>query len=435
MNAPPKGLHLHFDPVSGIAGDMTVAALVDVGVPSKIVTDAIGAMKVPGLVARFERRKRGAFVGKGFVVTWPGSRPRAKKPTAALHAHAPAHPDHDHHDHHDHRDHAEIRRLLKRANLPVDARRLAGEIFERIAEVEAALHGVPVDQVTFHEVGAYDSIADVVGTAAAVTYLSPTSITSTPPSIGSGIVYTAHGPVAIPAPATAALLANVPTSSDGDGELVTPTGAAILASLVDEFGSPPPMRIFGQGFGAGTRELADRPNVLRVLLGETMGQPLAGALCDVLIVAANIDDMNPQLVEPLMVALFAAGALDAWTTPIIMKKGRPALEVSALCQPAHRPAVERAFFENSTTLGVRAFAAHRTVLGRSLARVMTSYGPIAVKVAAIEGHVTNAVPEFADCQKLAARARVPVRRVWAEATAAAEQVVAAAVGSARKSRD
>jgi len=252
-----RGLHVHFDPSSGIAGDMAVAALVDAGVPAKVVSDAIAEMGVRGLKVGFEKRRRGAFVGKGFVVHAPHS-----------------HHDHHHEHHHEHRDYAEILRLLKRARLDPETKRLAGDIFERIAQAEAALHGVAIDRVSFHEVGAWDSIADVVGAAAAMAWLQPSSVSSTPPVLGSGQVRTAHGLMPVPAPATAAILGGVPALLEGEGELTTPTGAAILAALVGKFGPPPPLRIAAQGFGAGTREVADRANVLRVLLGEVLGRAL-----------------------------------------------------------------------------------------------------------------------------------------------------------------
>jgi len=422
-----RGLHLHFEPTSGIAGDMAVAALVDAGVPAAVVRGAIEAMGVPGLRVTFGRRTRGAFVGRSFDVTWPG-RPRAKSQAEHEHAHPHAHggaehshaDDHVHpakaHAHH-HRDYAEVKRLLKRARLDVDARALAADIFARIAEVEAELHGTRVDRVAFHEVGAYDSIADVVGVAAAIAHLAPASIGSLPPVVGTGVVRTAHGPVPVPAPATAALLAggDIPIVTEGIGELTTPTGAAILAAVVDRFGPLPPMRPRAIGYGAGTRELTDRPNVLRVMLGEPVGSQDAPAAPEVVLVEANVDDMSPQLVGPLYDALFAAGAVDVWSAPILMKKGRPAIALSALAPPASLAAVERAFFANSTTLGLRRRALERVVLARSFATVATRYGKVRIKLGALDGEILGAQPEFDDCQRLATRAQVPVREVLAAA--------------------
>jgi pyridinium-3,5-bisthiocarboxylic acid mononucleotide nickel chelatase len=432
-----RGLHLHFEPTSGIAGDMAVAALVDAGVPAAVVRSAIAAMGVRGLRVAFGRRTRGAFVGRSFDVTWPGQA-RAKHRTPDEHAHAHegtdhAHPHGDghHHDHgakqhdHDHRDYAEVKRLLKRARLEPDARALASDIFARIAEVEAELHGTRVDRVAFHEVGAYDSIADVVGVAAAIAHLAPASIGSLPPVVGTGVVRTAHGPVPVPAPATAALLAggDIPIVPEGVGELTTPTGAAILAAVVDRFGPLPPMRPRAIGYGAGTRELTDRPNVLRVTLGELVGVEDAPAAPEVVLVEANVDDMSPQLVGPLYDALLAAGAVDVWSAPILMKKGRPAIQLSALTPPAALAAVERAFFAHSTTLGLRRRALERVVLARSFATVATPYGKVRIKLGALDGEILGAQPEFEDCRRLATRAHVPAREVLAAAAAAARSLL------------
>jgi uncharacterized protein (TIGR00299 family) protein len=431
-----RGLHLHLEPSSGIAGDMAVAALVDLGVPASVVTSAVKAMGVRGLRVAFGKRKRGAFVGRSFAVTWPGQRRHVH---AHGHDHAHAHDDHDHdHDHddehehahehehesehehhHEHRDYAEIKRLLKRARLDADTRALAADIFARIAEVEAKLHGTRVDRVSFHEVGAYDSIADVVGVAAAITYLAPASIGSLPPTLCSGHVHTAHGVMPVPAPATAALLAGIPVVFDGDGELTTPTGAAILAAVVDSFGAPPPLTLRSTGYGAGTKQLDDRPNVLRAIVGAPLGTADVAAAPEVMLLEANIDDMGGELIAPLFDALAEAGAVDVWSAPILMKKGRPAVQVSALAPPQALAAVERAFFRNSTTLGLRRRRLERVVLARSFVKVSTPYGALRVKLAALDGDVLGAHPEFEECRRLAARARVPVREVVAAAAAAA----------------
>jgi hypothetical protein len=433
-----RGLHLHLEPTSGIAGDMTVAALVDAGVPAKVVTEAVGSMKVRGLRTGFDRRRRGGFVGRGFVVSWPGQARRASTPDHAHDDHGHVHEDHDHapaHPHaHGHRDYAEVKRLLSRARLDADARALAADIFERLARVEAALHGTRLDRVTFHEVGAYDSIADVVGVAAAIAWLAPTSIGSLPPVVGTGRVRTAHGTLAVPTPAAAALLRGVPILPEGEGELTTPTGAAIVAAVVDEFGPPPPLALAAVGYGAGTRELADRPNVLRVLVGARLGVADASAPIDVVRVEANLDDMSPELVGPLFEALLAAGAVDVWSAPIIMKKGRPALEVTALSPPDALDKVRRAFFRNSTTLGVRTQPMARAVLARAFERVATPWGPVRVKLGALDGEVLGAKPELEDCRRLAVKAGVPVRAVHAAATAAAQGLVARARPRAGKGR-
>jgi len=445
-----RGLHLHLDPVSGIAGDMTVAALVDAGVPEAVVSDAIAAMGVPGLSVRFETRRRGAFVGRGFVVEEPPSRPeikvrskrpRTKAPPPSVPAHTHEH-EHEHeHEHahhhahrhapapaaaHAHRDYAAIRRLLERAKLDPDARSLAEEIFARLAAVEAALHGSAVDRVTFHEVGAFDSIADIVGMSAAVVWLAPASIGSSPPVVGSGTVRTAHGIVPVPAPATAALLQGLPMIVDGSGELTTPTGAAFLATVVDSFGLPPPQRLMAVGYGAGTRSLPDRANLLRVMLGEPIGRSLPSPEDSVLMLETNLDDMTGQLLSALCDALFKAGALDVWSTPIFMKKGRPAQKISALVQADERAAVESAFFLNSTTLGLRIYPVSRRVLSRSTTQVTTAYGPVAIKMASLDGSTIGGMPEYEDCRRLASASRVPIRQVWTAAFAASARLIESA---------
>jgi uncharacterized protein (TIGR00299 family) protein len=421
-----RGLHLHFEPSSGIAGDMAVAALVDLGVPATVVTSAIKAMGVRGLRVAFGKRKRGAFVGKSFDVTWPGQNNHGH---AHAHDHASRHPAHEHehehahahaHDHaHEHRDYAEVKRLLNRARLDADARALAGDIFARIAAVEAKLHGTKIERVRFHEVGAFDSIADVVGVAAAIAYLAPASIGSLPPVVGTGRIHTAHGAVSVPAPATAALLEGIPILPEGEGELTTPTGAAILAAVVDQFGAIPPLTLRAAGYGAGNKQLVDRANVLRVVVGEPLGVPDDAAAPGVLLLEANIDDMSGELIAPLFDALAAAGAVDVWSAPILMKKGRPALQLSALAPPEAAAAVERAFFRNSTTLGLRRRRLERVVLARSFVKVATAYGVVRAKISVLDGEVLGAHPEFEDCRRLAARARVPVREVVAAAAAAA----------------
>jgi uncharacterized protein (TIGR00299 family) protein len=430
-----RGLHLHLEPTSGIAGDMTVAALVDAGVPRSVIAGAVAAMGVRGLRVRFETRKRGAFVARGFVVEEPGQK-RGRAGHAHTHEHAGAHAAADGHGDHHHRDYAQIRRLLSRARLDPDAKALAEDIFARLATVEAMLHGVPEDRVAFHEVGAFDSIADIVGMAAGIAWLAPASIGSSAPVVGTGMVRTAHGIVPVPAPATAALLVGIPMVAEGPGELTTPTGAAFLAAVVDSFGPPPPMKLAAVGYGAGTRVIPDRANVLRVMLGRPIGQPLPAPSASVMLVESNIDDMNGQLFAALADALRAAGAVDVWTTPILMKKGRPAQQISALVGAAELAAVQRAFFLHSTTLGVRVLPVSRVTLPRSIERVSTPYGPIAIKVAGLDGELIGAQPEYDDCQRAAAAAGVPVRRVWTAALAAAAALgtvsARVAAGAARR---
>jgi pyridinium-3,5-bisthiocarboxylic acid mononucleotide nickel chelatase len=254
-----QGVHLHFNPVTGVAGDMAVAGLVDAGVPPDVVLGAVDAMRVPGLVVGFKPEE--SLPGLYFEVSW----------AMPHHGHTHGHR-HDHaappHAPHHHRPYAEIRRMLQAASLPGDCRALAEGMFARLAAVEARIHNQAVEDVTFHEVGAFDSIADIVAAAAAIVWLAPTSISASPPLLGSGTVECSHGTLPVPAPATAGLLAGFATLEGGEGELTTPTGALVLTSLVQKFGPPPPLRILSQGYGVGTKRFSGKPNGLAVVLGE-----------------------------------------------------------------------------------------------------------------------------------------------------------------------
>jgi uncharacterized protein (TIGR00299 family) protein len=275
--------------------------------------------------------------------------------------------------------------------------------------------------VAFHEVGAIDSIVDIVAAAAALDWLRPVRITSRPVPLGHGSVSTAHGLLPVPTPATLELLAGAPVEDGGAAfELTTPTGAAILAASVERWGLLPPLRLAAVGWGAGERELPDRPNLLRVVLGEPAGEAwrtsgAGGESC--LVIEANVDDTSPELLAPLVGELIAAGARDAWIGPVLMKKGRPGFIVSALCDPTGRDAVERALFRGSSTIGVRRHAVERTVLPRRIIDVETPWGAVPVKVAG-EGDDENVAPELEACRRLATERGVPLKRVYAEAIAA-----------------
>ena len=401
-----KGLHLHIDCPSGIAGDMFVGAALDAGVPREVIQHAIDAL--------------------GVDIKWSVNRvTRAGMAGTKIHVHDDDdhdhhhdhHHDHNHHHHHDHdhRHYRDIKQLL--AKLPEGIRKRAVAMFERIAIVEAKIHDVSVDDVAFHEVGAIDSIFDVVAAAAALDWLAPVRVTCARVPTGSGSVNTAHGRLPVPAPATAALLMGAPVETGGAAvELTTPTGAAILAASVDAWSELPAGTLRATGYGAGDRDLPDRPNLLRILLVE----PRAAASTEEAIqLDVNVDDMSPQLAEPLMEALFAAGALDVWFTPIHMKKNRPAFQVSALAPPGVADAVATAFLRESTTLGVRRHVVTRRTLDRRVERVSTPYGEVEIKLGLDGGRVVNAAPEYESVRRLAAAHNVPVKDVFAAAVAAA----------------
>ncbi len=418
MSQSLRGCALYFDCFSGISGDMTLGALLDLGVPEEFVRGELAKLKLGGYRLERKRVMRGALAGTKINVLVDDHD----------HHHDHDHRDHDHHDHghgkhehshghigHEHRHYKEIRDMLN-AGLSGDVLSRSLAMFDRIAQVEARLHGVSVDEVAFHEVGAVDSIVDIVGAAAALSWLSPSQIISRRVPLGGGTVQTAHGLLPVPAPATLELLRNAEVEAEGATELTTPTGAAILAANAQSYGPLPPMNVQAVGWGAGDRELADRPNLLRVVVGKLVAKSTTESL---VVIEANIDDMNPLFAEPLLEALFAAGALDAWLTPITMKKGRPALLVSALCGRDLLAQVETALLKNSTTLGVRHHAVDRTVLERRFVEVATPYGTVPIKIGtASDGSEYNAAPEYEVCARLAKERGVPVKEVFASAIAA-----------------
>jgi uncharacterized protein (TIGR00299 family) protein len=390
-------------------------------VPEEVVHRELDKLPVQRYRLTRERVQRGALMGtKIRVLVDEGHHDHHGHHEHEHHGyehHDPRHP-HDAqtpHHHHSHTHYRDIKAMLQQ-HLGGEVLRRALAIFDRIAVVEARLHGVTVEEVAFHEVGAVDSIVDIVGAAAALAWLAPSKITSRRVPLGGGFVDTAHGRLPVPAPATLELLAGAEVEAGGASELTTPTGAGILAASVSSYGVMPAMRVLGVGWGAGDREHEDRPNLLRVVAG--VRPDLADAANDeVAVVEANIDDMNPELCEPLLEALFAAGAVDAWFTSIVMKKSRPALTVAALCPPAARDAVAAAILRESTTIGVRFSTHQRTILPRHLVEVDTPWGKIPVKVAG-DGDAANAAPEYEACRKVAASAGVPVKRVYLAALAA-----------------
>ncbi len=380
------------DPFSGASGDMLLGALVDVGVSLEDLAAALASsLDLTGYRLEAEQVVRQGLRGTRVRVVVEEDQPP--------------------------RDWAAIRTLLAESALPARVKERAIAVFQRLAEAEARVHGVPVETVHFHEVGAVDSIVDVVAVVWGFELLGVEAIACGPLPLSRGWVETAHGRLPVPAPATAELLASaaVPTVPvDIEAELVTPTGAALLVALA-QFQRPAfrPERV---GYGFGTRDLP-WPNALRLWVGEATGLP-AGT-DDELLLQTNLDDMNPQFVEPLIDALFAAGALDVYWTPIVMKRSRPAVEVSVICRAADRPRLERVLFEHSTTFGVRAIRLERTKLERRVVTMATRWGDIAVKVKLWGGRVVDAVPEYRDCLAAHQRTGVPIWEVWEDARRAA----------------
>ena len=311
---------------------------------------------------------------------------------------------------HKHRHLSDIKEIIEGSDLSENVKQLAVKIFTRLAEAEARVHNEPVDHVHFHEVGALDAIVDVVGAAICFDYLKIDRFVCSPLHVGSGMVQMAHGRFPIPPPAVAELLKGVPFySTDIKGELLTPTGAAIITTVCSDYGPIPQMTTESTGYGAGTREYSDFPNVLRVLLGETdAATPTDERLW---MLETNLDDASPQIIGHVMERVLELGALDCFFTPVQMKKNRPGVLLSVLCEPDQKEAVMKLLFMETTTLGVRSYEVLRRALRRSVVHVETQYGLIDVKVAHLDGRIANEMPEFEQCRAAAAKAGVPVKVV------------------------
>jgi hypothetical protein len=333
---------------------------------------------------------------------------------------------------HAHRGLREILALLEQSGLDAAVKERAAALFRRLAEAEAGVHGVPPEEVHFHEVGAVDAIVDVVGGVLGLHWLRADRFVSSPLNLGTGTVTMSHGTFPVPPPATARLVQGVPVYGAGEGELLTPTGALLVTGFATAYGPLPLLRPEGIGHGAGAREVAGRPNVLRLIVGEGEaegmgkgeggGEAVAGAGSadgeTILVLETEVDDTPPQLLAPLLDRLLGAGALDAYFTPIHMKKGRPGILVSVLSEPGNRQALEDVLFRGTTTLGVRRQEWRRTALAREWATVGTPYGEVRVKLGRRGGEVLNVQPEFEDCERAAAASGAPLKEVWAAALAA-----------------
>lgn len=464
MNEPGalRGAHLHFDCASGAAGDMTLGALIDAGVPVAVIRDALDRLGVGGNRLTAERvlvrgiramdvKVRVDDLGQGGDGGHAhghsddhdhghdhGHDHRHDHGHDHGHGHGDAHGhghDHGHAHHHDHghghvhRHYRDIRQMILDADLDPAVVARALDMFERVARAEALLHGTTVDQVAFHEVGAMDSIVDIVGTAAALAWLAPASVSAVSVAMGHGSLRCAHGVLPVPAPAALEILREAGgVMADGGlaRELCTPTGAAILAAAVTHWAPMPPLVPVAVGYGAGDAVLPDRANVLRVIIGRpAAGQPDMAPSAPVDIapdrlwrVEANIDDMSPELCAHAAERAFAAGAVDVWWTPIVMKKGRPALMLAALAPDPALAAVSEAMLRETSTIGVRFDRVSRRVLERRIAHVDTVYGRLPVKIALLDGDVVNIAPEHDPCAAAARDHGVALKQVLAAVVAA-----------------
>ena len=394
---------LCLEPVGGIAGDMFLALLIDLGVPLDDLRRGLAPLGLGGWRFEVSRASRHAIEGTHLDVVL--DEPEHE------HEH---HHDHEH-GHHHHRAWADIRAMIEASGLAAPVRDRALDIFTRLAQAEAKVHGTSVDEVSFHEVGAVDSIVDIVGAAVGLELLGVPEVYCAPPPVGSGTVRSAHGVIPVPAPATVELLRGRRVLFEGTGELTTPTGAALVASLTRE-GPFPELVLEKAGYGLGTRDFADRPNVLRGLLGER-----AAGESSVFVLEANLDDATPELIAWTLERLIAEGALDVWVAPVTMKKGRPGQLLGVLATGDKREALTALLLRETTTLGVRAHPVERTVTERSFETVETPYGSVRIKRASFGGATVNLAPEYEDCARLARERGVPLKRVVAAALAAVGQ--------------
>jgi pyridinium-3,5-bisthiocarboxylic acid mononucleotide nickel chelatase len=322
-----------------------------------------------------------------------------------------------------HRSLSAILELLDQAQLPEAARQNASAIFRKLGEAEASVHDVALEKIHFHEVGAVDAIVDIVGASIGFTVLGIEKFACSALNVGGGTAQMAHGVLPVPAPATAKLLEGKPTYSNGvQKELVTPTGAAIVATLCDSFGPQPAMSVSSIGYGAGALDLEGQPNVVRIMVGEVAEKVVPGFDQEIAVIEANLDDMNPQIYGYFLEKALAAGALDVYTTPVQMKKNRPGTLLTLLCEPAETNALMSLVFAETTTLGARTYRAQRRTLPREIVQVHTRFGDVGVKLARVNGTIRHVAPEYEDCRKLATEKNVPLQQVINEALRSFERM-------------
>lgn len=391
----------YLDCSSGISGDMLLAALLDAGLERDLLLNELRKLPLAGYEFRCARVLRGSLTGTQVEIDVPQPQPE--------------------------RHLGEIRQLLEGSALTEAVRTQALKMFERLAEVEGKLHGKPAAEIHFHEVGAVDAILDIVGACVGLELLEIDELSCSPLNVGGGQVETAHGTLPVPAPATAELLKGAPIYSSGvEGELVTPTGAVIVATLASSFGPMPPIKVARIGYGAGSRDYSGHPNIARLFVGERAEvsdseSRVTNPANVVTVIEANVDDMSPQLYGYLVERALDAGALDITCSSIQMKKNRPGLEISVLCVPERAEGLAQLLFEETTTIGLRIHEAGRLVLDREVVKVETPYGTVRVKIAKRAGKVINVSPEYEDCQRLAAEKSVPLKQVILAAQLASQE--------------
>ena len=384
----------YFDCHSGISGDMILGALIDAGVKPQAIRKGLSSLQLKGYELKSRRVKRGLFSGTKVDIVL----------SSKAHIHS--------------RTFTDIKKLLQRSKLPKPVVEDSIEIFLRLGKAEAKVHRTTIDKVHFHEVGAVDSIVDIVGGVIGMRELGVDQVLASPLNTGEGTVKCDHGILPVPAPATLELLKGIPCYSSGiQYELTTPTGAAMIGFWAEAFQSLPLVKIKNTGYGAGSHVIPSHANLLRILVGETEGKGSE----KVLLVETNIDDMNPEFYDHIMERLFSAGALDVFYTSVIMKKNRPAVKVSVLVSPVKREAISQILLTETSTFGVRVSEVDRIVLDRQSIEVSTPYGKVAVKVGSMGGQMVHFSPEYENCKQIAKKKKIPVKRVYDAAWQAAER--------------
>jgi uncharacterized protein (TIGR00299 family) protein len=386
---------LYLDCFSGASGDMMLGALIDLGLPVDALKGALGSLALEYGDVSAEKVQRAGVAATKFHLT-------DARPAAAEGGHKHYHL-------------KGIVNAIRRSSLSAEGQDRAVHLFERLAAAEAAIHSTPIEKVHLHEVGALDSIIDIVGAVYGFEWFGIDDIESSPLNVGGGMVKCAHGMFPVPAPATARLLEGVPVYGSGTSELVTPTGALLITSYAKAFGPLPAMKLEKTAYGAGERDPKETPNVLRIVKGDRQD---GGRTETIVKIECEIDDMNPQLFGPLMDGLLAAGALDVFYTPVQMKKSRPGTLITIIAPPDRRHPLTDLLFRESTTIGVRYEEMSRTCLDRAVETVTTPYGDVRFKIARRNGQELNASPEFDDCARLAAEHGVSVKAVQAAAVRA-----------------
>jgi hypothetical protein len=422
----------YLDCFSGMSGDMFLGALVDAGVPARLLEETVAAMNIEARIEVTRVMRSGISAAKVDVYAH-GEKEVPREEYLAQHSHPHEHEhkhghehSHDHEHSHSHGDahtgpHGrglkEIREIIKKSGVVESAKETALAIFEALGTAEAKIHNVDINKIHFHEVGAVDAMVDIVCSAVAAEALGVDEIVCSPLNVGGGTVKCAHGTLPIPVPATVELLKNAPVYSSGiQAELVTPTGAAIVKILVKRFGSFPEMKIEKSGYGAGGRDLPGHPNVVRLTVGEALPELAAKTSQETIsVLEANLDDLNPQVFGYVMDRLLENGALDCFGVPVQMKKSRPGTLLTVLCKPEDASKLTQIIFTETSTLGVRRREENRHTLARKWITVPTQWGDVRLKIASMNGTVTNYAPEYEDCRKIAMDRKVPLKTVMNEA--------------------